>query len=209
MRFTTFFLPLAFAFAANAIDISIGPDTVCGDNSVDCNNGFCCSAGSTCNTSGSITKCGNDGTLAKPFDAGSLKSAIESQVKSLGSLPSALASEFASVVQAFPTEVASSARGVLSSFIANQQIPTGSALSSFVDSLPTSAQAPARSALSSLQAEVNDVLGAASSSGSNQPQNTNAEGGAAPGASATFGHTAALMVGIWGVAALGGAMLVL
>lgn len=208
MRPSTFFLPLAFAFATNALDISIGPDTVCGDNSVNCNNGFCCSSGNTCDTTGSITKCGSDGTPALPFNLGSLASAVESNIKSLGSIPSSLAGEFSSIVNAFPTDLASSARGVLSSFAAEHQIPTGSELSSFIDSLPTSAQGAANSAINSLQAEINGALGV-SSSGSGQAQNTQGGGSGASGNSATFGNTALLMAGIWGAAAVGGAMLVL
>lgn len=208
MRVSSLFVPLAFAVAANAINISIGPDTVCGDNSVDCNNGFCCSSGSTCDTSGSVTKCGSDGTLAKPYDAGSIQSAIASQVESLKGLPSSLAGQFSSIVNAFPSDVASSAKGVLSSFAANNQIPTGSALSSFVDSLPTSAQGAVNSALASIQGEVGGLLGA-TSTGNGQVKNTQDGSGAAPGGAAAFGNTAALLAGIWGVAALGGAMLVL
>ncbi|KAF1970923.1 hypothetical protein BU23DRAFT_201750 [Bimuria novae-zelandiae CBS 107.79] len=211
MRSTTFFLPLAFAFATNAINISLGPDTVCGDNSVDCGNGFCCSSGSTCDTSGAVTKCGSDGTLAKPFNAGSIASAFQSKVSSLENLPASLVGQFSSIVHAIPTDIASSAQGFLSSVIANHDIPTGTELSQFIDSLPTSAQGAVNSALNSLEAEVNSALGngPSSASGNGQPKNTQGGSGAAPAGSATFGNTAALVVGIWGAAAVGGVMLVL
>lgn len=205
MRSSTLFLSLAFGFVANAIDISIGPDTVCGANSVDCGKGFCCSSGSKCDTSGTITTCGTDGTPAKPYDLGSIGSAIAGQVESLKDLPASLAGEFSSLVDAIPSDVANSAKGVLSSFAANHQIPTGAELSSFVDSLPTSARGPVNSALNSLQAEISGILGGApTGAASGQGQNTQDGSGAA-----TFGNTAAMLAYIWGVAALGGMALVL
>jgi hypothetical protein len=212
MRATSLILPLAFAFAANAINLSVGPDTVCGSNSVDCSNGFCCAEGNKCDTSGTITKCGNDGTLALPYGIGNIASAVESQAKSaadglksaVNNIPlSSLAGELGSFATAFPT----SAAQAFSSMLANGNIPTDAAqLSSLIEMVPSAA----RPAASSAFLEFNSILGIRpSGSGSGQPQNTGSEGGASMVGASTFGNTVVLVGMVWGAAAIGGAMLVL
>ncbi|KAF2438915.1 hypothetical protein P171DRAFT_490950 [Karstenula rhodostoma CBS 690.94] len=210
MRATSFLLPLAFAFAANALDISIGPDTVCGSNSVDCNNGFCCSSGNKCDTSGTITKCGTDGTPALPYGVGNIASAVESQAKSaaaglksaINDIPlSSLAGELGSFATAFPTSVAQA----FSSLLSDGNIPTDAAgLSSLMEMVPSAVRPAASSAFN----ELNSILGAGpSGTGSaGQPENT---GSAAMLGASSFGNTAVLVGMIWGAAAIGGAMLVL
>ncbi|KAJ4358770.1 uncharacterized protein N0V89_003354 [Didymosphaeria variabile] len=205
MRAATLFFPLAFAFAANAINLSIGPDTVCGDNSVDCSNGFCCSSGNKCDTSGTVTKCGNDGTLALPYGINNLASAVESQAKSaINDFPlSSLVGDLGSLGTAVPTSFAAA----LSSILSDKSFPTDAA---GVSSLINLAPSAARPAVSSALADVNSILGVETSgSGSGQAQNTGAEGAASMVGASTFGNTAALVGMIWGAAAIGGAMLVL
>lgn len=203
MRATSFFLPLAFAFAASALDLSFGPDTVCGNNAVKCGNNFCCSEGNKCDTSGTITKCGDDGTLALPYGVGDIASAVASQAHSAASdfksaineIPlSSLMGEVGSLATAFPT-------AALSSILANGD---QSALESIMTALPSAA----RPAISSLVSEVQGALGV-TPTGNGQPQNTGAQGGASMVGARTFGNTAALVGMIWGVAAIGGAILVL
>lgn len=211
MRTTTIFAPLAFALTATAINLSFGPDTVCGDNSVNCNNGFCCFAGNKCDTSGTITKCGTDGTPALPFGVGDIASAVQSHVQSAGDaaksaindIPlSSLAADLSSLATAFPT----SAAAALSSLFAGGNIPTDAAgLSSIMTALPSAA----RPAVSSLVGEIEGALGVTSASGAAQPKKTGDQGAAAAVGAGSFGSTAVMVAGIWGAAAVGGAMLVL
>ncbi|KAF9735527.1 hypothetical protein PMIN06_000513 [Paraphaeosphaeria minitans] len=211
MRTTSLVLPLAFAFSATALNLNIGPDTVCGDNSVDCNNGFCCSSGNKCDTSGTLTTCGTDNTPALPYGVGDLASAVESRAQSAASdlasaiddIPlSSLAGELESFATAFPTSLAQA----FSSMLSDGNVPTDAAgLSSFMEMVPSAARPAASSAFN----EFNSILGGglASNTGSPaSPQNT--EGAAVHGAS-TFGNTVVAVAMIWGAAAIGGAMLVL
>lgn len=233
MRATSFFVPLAFALSASALDLSdlsVSPQTVCGSDAVDCNNGFCCSDSAKCDTSGTITKCGTNGIPAIPYGAGDLASAVESKVQSANSdlasvinnVPSSIAGEFSSIINNVPSSVAGEITSVagaiksfatafpssiaqdLSSLLSDGHVPTDAAgISSLINALPSAARSAASSAFNGINSEINSALGVTPTG---TPKST--EGAAVRGAS-DFKNTALIVGSIWGAAAIGGAMLVL
>ncbi|KAF2756762.1 hypothetical protein EJ05DRAFT_539646 [Pseudovirgaria hyperparasitica] len=89
-----------FSFNKRQVSQDIDPSILCGDDYVDCNNGWCCGSGETCGTIADLPTCDNGGDIAYPYNTAAAESAlaIASSLLPSGILPSDLPGQVTDLV---------------------------------------------------------------------------------------------------------------